>query len=184
MSHAVFSLKVVGLAVGLLLIASHAWAWAQPELARRWLGRLPRSHEAGIAVLTVDLIWTWLAAFNMDWGEFYYVQRPVLIALPVIFYLVIRYVDEFLSSRALGIFFLLAAAPLLNAAFLQPPESRLLLVILAYGWIVVGMLWVSQPHLLRDQIGWVGRSAARWRVATGAGVVYGFVLLVCAVAFY
>ena len=184
MNHSALSLKTVGIVVGLLLIATHVLAFLQPATVRRWLGRLPRSHEAGIAVLTVDLIWTWLAAFNMDWGEFYYVQRPVLVALPVVFYLVIRYVDEFLSARALGILGLLAAAPVLRAAFLQPPESRLLVVVLAYGWVVMGMLWVGQPHLLRDQIGWLGRTAARWRLAAGAGIAYGLLTLVCALAFY
>ena len=184
MNHSALSLKTVGIVVGLLLVATHVLAFLQPETVRRWLGRLPRSHEAGIAVLTVDLIWTWLAAFNMDWGEFYYVQRPVLVALPVVFYLVIRYVDEFLSARALGILGLLAAAPVLHAAFLQPPESRLLVVALAYVWVIVGMLWVGQPHLLRDQIGWLGRTVARWRLAAGAGIVYGLLTLVCALAFY
>ncbi len=184
MTHSLFSLKAVGLIVGLLLVAGHALAFLQPQTVQGWLTRLPRSREAGLAVLTVDFLWTWLLAFNMDWGEFYYVQKPILIALPIVFYLVIRFVDEFLSARALGILGLLAAAPLLDAAFLQPPASRLLVVVLAYAWIVLGMFWVGQPHLLRDQIGWLLRSGARWRLAVGAGLVYGGLMLVCALAFY
>ena len=184
MNHPFLSLKAVGLIVGLLLVAAHALAFFQPDAVRGWLTRLPRSHPAGLALLTVDFVWTWLLAYRMDWGEFYYVQTPVLCALPIVFYLVIRFVDEFLSARALGILGLLAAAPLLDAAFLQPPASRLLVVILAYAWIIMGMFWVGQPHLLRDQIGWINRSAARWRVAAGAGMVYGVLMLVCALAFY
>ena len=184
MIHSLLSLKAVGLLVGLLLVAGHALMFLRPDTVQGWLTRLPRSREVGLAVLTVDFIWTWLLAFNMDWGEFYYVQKPVLIALPIVFYLVIRFVDEFLSARALGILGLLAAAPLLDAAFLQPPVSRLLVVVLAYAWIIMGMFWVGQPHLLRDQIGWLLRSGARWRLAAGAGLVYGVLMLVCALAFY
>ncbi len=184
MNHSPLPLKLVGIVVGLLLVATHALAFYRADAVREWLVRLPRSREVGLVVLTVDFIWTWLLAYRMDWGEFYYVQTPVLVGLPVVYYLVIRYVDEFLSARALGILGLLAAAPLLDAAFLRPPESRLLVVVLAYAWIILGMFWVGQPHLLRDQVGWLLRSAARWRLAVGAGLAYGAVMIVCALAFY
>ncbi len=62
--------------------------------------------------------------------------------------------------------------------------SRLLVVVLAYVWIIMGMLWVGQPHLLRDQIGWLNRSAARWQGAVGAGIAYGAVVLLCALVWY
>jgi hypothetical protein len=178
------NLKAVGLVMALLLIAGHASALARGAEVKRWLVGFPRSFKMGVVLLTVDWLWTEVLAYQMDWGEFYYLQKWILLLLPVCFYLTLKFVDEYLSVRALGILALLVAAPLLDAAFLQPPESRLVLVVLAYGYIVCGMLWVGQPHLLRDQIGWVVRSASLWRVAMGAGVVYGLVLLVCALAWY
>ena len=137
-----------------------------------------------MALLSVDLVWTLWLVYTMDWGEFYYLRTPMLVALPVFFYLTIRYVDEFLSVRALGILALLAAAPLLDAAFLQPPMSRLLVVVLAYAWIVMSVFWIAQPHLLRDQIDWIGRTASRWTLAGGAGVIYGLLVLLCALVWY
>ena len=130
--HYPFSLKTVGLLVGLLLTASHAFALARPEETRRWLAGFPRSRAAGVACWRS--IWSGRSCWctQMDWGEFYYLRTPMLIALPVFFYLTLRFVDEFLAARALGILALLAAAPLLDAAFLQPPVSRLLVVVLAY----------------------------------------------------
>ncbi len=92
--------------------------------------------------------------------------------------------DEFLAVRALGILALLAAAPLLDAAFLQPPTSRLLVVVLAYVWVVMGMIWVGQPHLLRDQIGWLGRNGVTLDAGRRRRVVYGLLMLLCAVAWY
>ena len=179
-----FTLKTVGLLVGLLLVAGHGMALARPEASRRWLAGFPRSHRAGVAILGVDFVWALWLVFTMDWGEFYYLRLPVLVGLPICFYLTVRFVDEFLSVRALGILALLAAAPLLDAAFLQPPVSRLLVVVLAYGWIIMGMFWIAQPHLLRDQIGWLGRSALRWTLAVGAGIIYGLLMLLCALAWY
>ena len=39
----------------------------------------------------------------MEMGEFSSFRRPLLILLPISFLLVIRFVDEFLAVRALGI---------------------------------------------------------------------------------
>lgn len=179
-----FSLKLVGIAVSLLLIGAHVFAYLRGDETRRLLKIFPRSHPAGIVLLTIDLLWAFWLAWVMDWGEFYYVQTYVLILLPVAFFLTWQFVNDFLAVRALGILALLAGAPLLDAAFLQPPVSRLLVVILAYAWIVLGMFWVGQPHLLRDQIDWVQRSALRWKAAVLGGIVYGALVLLCALAFY
>ena len=178
------SLKTVGLLVGLLVLASHVYAMVRPAEVQRFLTGLPRSQRIGEVLLLIDLIWAFGLAWKMDWGEFYYMQNYILILLPVFAYLTWQFVDEFLAVRALGILLLLAAAPLLDAAFLQPPMSRLLVVVLAYAWVVFGMLWVGQPHLLRDQIGWVNRSASRWKLAVGSGLVYGALLLLCALVWY
>src|SRR5260370_41918906 len=85
-------------------------------------------------------------------GEFSAFRRPLLIALPIGYVLVLRFVDEFLAVRALGILCLLAAEPLLDAAFLRYETSRLLVTVLAYLLIVAGLLWLTIPYLLRDQI--------------------------------
>ena len=73
---------------------------------------------------------------------------------------------------------LLAAQPLLESAFLREENSRLLLVVLCYVWIVTGMFWVGMPYTLRDQIGWVTASEDRWKCATFTGLVYGVLLLI------
>lgn len=179
-----FTLKTVGLFLGLLLLVGHAVAFALPGPIGAWLVRLPRSHRLGVAILGVDLVWSFWLAFTMDWGEFYYLRQPVLVLLPVFAFLVVKFVDEFLAVRALGILGLLAAAPLLDSAFLQPQRSRLLVVIVAYLWAVGGMFWVGLPHLLRDQVDWVTRSTVRWQGAALAGIVYGLALLFCALVWY
>ena len=178
------SLRLVGILVGLLLCGAHVWAYLRGEETRQFLKRFPRSYPLGVVLLSIDLLWAFALSWVMDWGEFYYVQPYILVGLPIAFFLTLQFVDEFLAVRALGILCLLAAAPLLDAAFLHPQSSRLLLVVLAYVWIVLGMFWVGKPHLLRDQIDWVQRSAPRWRAAVVGGILYGAVLFLCALAFY
>ena len=96
----------------------------------------------------------------------------------------LRFVDEFLAVRALGILCLLAAEPLLDAAFLRYETSRLLVTVLAYLLIVAGLFWVTIPYLLRDQINWSARGAIRWRFMHGVALVYGVVILALAITVY
>ncbi len=176
------SLHTAGLIAGLLLALLSLGALFSP--ARNFLPQFPRSRFAGAILLTIDLVWSvWLLA-TMEMGEFSSFRRPLLFILPVGFILVLRFVDEFLAVRALGILCLLAAEPLLDAAFLRPETSRLLVTVLAYLMIVTGLLWVTMPYLLRDQIQWSTKSDGRWRILSGFGFVYGALILVCAFVAY
>ena len=75
---------------------------------------------------------------------------------------------------------LLAAEPLLEAAFMRHETSRLLLVLLAYVWIINGLFWVGMPWLMRDQIAWVTAKIQRYRAAVLAGALYSGALILCA----
>jgi hypothetical protein len=145
------SLHAVGLIAGALLALLSLAAIFLPS--RNFLPQFPRSRTAGAVLLTVDLIWSFWLLATMEMGEFSNFRKPLLIVLPIGYLLVIRFVDEFLAVRALGILCLLAAG-LLDAAFLRPEASRLLVTILAYLMIVAGLFWVTMPYLLRDQIHW------------------------------
>ncbi|HXA10361.1 MAG TPA: hypothetical protein VNW28_10285 [Chthoniobacterales bacterium] len=177
-----FSLYAVGLIAGALLALLSLAAIFLP--ARNYLPQFPRSRSAGAALLTVDLIWSFWLLATMEMGEFSNFRRPLLIILPVGFVLVLKFVDEFLAVRALGILCLLAAEPLLDAAFLRPEMSRLLVTVLAYLMIVAGLFWVTMPYLLRDQIHWSTKTAERWRLVSGLGFALGAVIVACAVFVY
>ena len=179
-----FSLQSVAIIAGIILVLIGLLGLIRPNLAQDWARRLPRSYIAGIVLLTIDLGWSlWLLA-TMEMGEFQSFRRPLLILLPVGYFLVLRFVDEFLAVRALGILCLLAAEPLLDAAFFRSDPARLVVTVFAYLLIVAGIMWVTMPYLLRDQINWGARNSLRWRCLHGFAFFYGAVVLVLAVAAY
>src|SRR6185437_2060432 len=124
-----FSLQSVGIAVGIFLLFLGFVALFRPALSQDLARKLPRSRVTGIVLLTLALIWNiWLLA-TIEMGEFSRFRRPLLIALPIGYFLVLRFVDEFLAVRALGILCLLAAEPLLdqiNWGARSAPRWRLL----------------------------------------------------------
>jgi hypothetical protein len=178
------SLQTVGLIAGALLILFGLPGLLRPSLVRNFAKRFPRSLLAGVVLLTLDLVWSFWLLATMEMGEFSSFRRPLLLALPIGFFLVIFFVQEFLAVRALGILCLLAAEPLLDAAFFRYEASRLFVTVLAYLLVIAGLFWVTMPYLLRDQISWSAHNDVRWRFMHGLAVAYGAIIAALAIGQY
>jgi hypothetical protein len=176
-----FSLQLTGIVVGLLLVIAHALALALPVPTQSFLRALPRSRTWGTIFLAISALWAFWLVCTIDLGEFARLRSLLTIAVPVGAVLAWVFVDEFLAVRALGILALLAADPILDAAFLRLEASRLLLVCLAYVWILSGLFLVGMPYIMRDLIAWIVGSTTRYRAGAMAGIVCGAAILGCAI---
>lgn len=170
------SLQAAGIIAGAFLVLISLPGLLKPDLASA-ARKFPRSQVAGVILLTICLVWTFWLLATIQMGEFSTFRRPLLIALPIGYGLVLRFVGEFLAVRALGILCLLAAEPLLDAAFLRYETSRLLVTVFAYLLILAGLFWVAVPYVLRDQINWSTRSVFRWRCLHAVALIYGCAIL-------
>lgn len=178
------SLQAVGILVGLVLIVAHVVGLIRQEKILPWLSTVPRSMNLGTVFLTISFLWGWMVATSMDLGEFGQVRWLAQLVLPLFYVGMLFMANDYLGARSLGMFLLLAACPVLDAAFLKMPQSRLLLSVLAYGWIIIGLFWVGMPFTMRDQIAWLQAKPVRYRMACYSGIVYGVLVLAAALLFY
>jgi|694.fasta_scaffold06865_12 hypothetical protein len=188
------SLFTVGLILGCALIAAHVFMLARPQLAQGFLKSFPRNAVLGQILLGLGLAWFWLliapasmgtlGALAMDLGEFNNAKPLLRILIPITMVLVVISVRDFLAVRALGVLGLLAAAPLLESAFLKDPATRLLVPIYAYGLLTASLFWVGMPYLFRDAVDWVTAESKRWNALVVGGLAYGVALVICALAFW
>ncbi|MBU6171990.1 MAG: hypothetical protein KGQ87_10950 [Verrucomicrobia bacterium] len=188
------SLFSVGLILGFALIAVHVFMLARPQLAQGFLKSFPRNAVLGQILLGLGLAWFWLlvapasmgtlGALAMDLGEFNNAKPLLRILIPITMVLVVISVRDFLAVRALGVLGLLAAAPLLESAFLKDPITRLLVPIYAYGLLTASLFWVGMPYLFRDAVNWVTAESKRWNAMVLGGLAYGVALVICALAFW
>ena len=178
------SLQTAGFAAGLLLIFSHAFALLRPEQAAAWAKAFPRSLGAATVLLAIAAVWSFLLVQSIDLGEFSPLRNTMLLAIIAGSVLSWIYVPEFLAVRALGMLLLLAAEPLLESAVLRNEPTRLLLVVLAYAWVIAGLFSVGMPYLLRDAVQWLTVGRNRLKSGALAGAAYGLALVVCAVVFW
>ena len=118
------SLQTAGFIAGGFLLFLGLWGLLQPEGSQAAARSLPRSRIAGFVLFTIALFWSFWLLATMEMGEFSAFRRPFLVILPVGFFLTLRFVDEFLAVRALGILALLVAEPMLDAAFFRYEPGR------------------------------------------------------------
>jgi hypothetical protein len=174
------SLQTTGLAAGALLMLSHALGLIKPAAAIDFARAFPRSRLAGTVLLLLAVVWSFVLVSDIDLGEFSRLRSVMLVGIVAGAVLSWIYVEEFLSVRALGMLLLLAAEPLLESCMLRSEPSRLLLVILAYAWVIAGLFFVGMPYLLRDAVKIVTAQKQIWLMAAFGGLLYGTALLFAA----
>ncbi len=187
-------LCTAGILLALWLIGSHTLMLARPALVQGWLKKFPRNQLSGQVILAIGMAWFWLliapdgmgklSALQMDLGEFDNIKPILRLLVPAALIAVCISVRDFLAVRALGLLGLMIAAPLLAAAFLKDPSSRLLIPIFAYALLTKSLFWVGMPYLFRDSVTWATATPCRWKLVSLAGLAYGIATLVCALAFW
>ena len=192
--YQLLSLFTIGLLLAIWLIGIHALMLARPALVQGFLKKFPRNEQLGQILMGIGLAWFWLliapdhlgklSALSMDLGEFNSAKGLLQWAVPVSLILVCRSIRDFLAVRALGLVGLMVAAPLLGAAFLKDPSSRLLVPLFAYAVLTASMFCVGMPYLFRDAVSWVTADQKRWTLLSVAGLGYGVATLICAFAFW
>src|SRR6478752_5378985 len=192
--YQLLSLFTTGLVLAICLIGLHALMLAKPAMMQVFLKQFPRNDQLGQILMGLGLAWFWLliapdnlgklSALAMDLGEFNSAKGLLQIAVPISLILVCRSVRDFLAVRALGVLGLMVAAPLLGAAFLEDPQSRLLVPVYAYAMLTASLFFVGMPYLFRDAVAWVTADQKRWKLCSLVGLGYGIATLICAIAFW
>ena len=173
-----FSLQQVALVVGAFYFIANLFAALRPVDAAVWLRALPRSVPAGLVLMGVAVVWSLWLCVNIDLGEFTPMRTWLILICLALGGAMLVYSREYLAVRAIAVLLLLAANIVLDAAFLRDEPAKLVLVVLAYVWIVAGIVFLFSPYLLRDLIGWWTKTPRCSRIGGIAGAVFGLVLMV------
>lgn len=155
-------LSVAGYILGTVLLLAHLYALVKRHQVQAFLLASPRNHLLAQILLAGGLFWFFLlvapeglgvlSRFRVGLAEFEGIRWLLQLACPVFLVLMVTQVKNLLFPRALGIFGLMVAAPLLSAAFLQEPVTRLLIPIWCYIVIFLSILWIGKPYLYRDMV--------------------------------
>jgi hypothetical protein len=178
------SLKITAIVIGLLYLVFHLPGALAPARAAHRLRHLPNNYPLGIALMLAATIWFVVLTGTMDLGELSGMRMQLMTVWAVAGVLMVIFVPGFLAVRGLGCLLLLAAALILDAAFLVQTPARYVMTLLAYVWAISGMVLVYSPHLGRDGVNYVTANAHRLRLFSWPGAVLGLVLIVLGIFVY
>jgi hypothetical protein len=175
------SLTLATLLPGLLLIMLGVALVSGRPVVGAALKAMPRSPVATVLFFTAGSAWFLVRVWHLSPADFGNYRTLLFIAFAAIALLAFKYVPDFLAVRGLAILMLLAATPLLDAAFMEYEHpQRLLLVGLVYVGIALAIYLGAVPYRLRDFFGWLFRAPGRSRML-GAGLLgYGGLLAIIA----
>jgi len=168
------SLFLATLLPGLLLAALGAflfWPGAAPAAKS-----LPRSPLAAKVLFGLGAAWfLWRLSRT---GEsdliFFQTPGPVMIAFGALALLAFIYTPDFLAVRGLAVLVLLAAEPLLHAAYMEwDHPQRLLMVTAVYLGLSAALYLAAYPYRLRDFFDWLFRTPGRPRLVGAIVLAYG-----------
>ena len=157
-------------------------AWGDPRVSST-AKALPRSQRGAWLFFGAGALWFLYRLSQLGEADLIFFQKPapVMIAFGVLAVLAFIYAPDFLAVRGLCVLMLLAAEPLLYAAYMewQHPQ-RLLMVTAVYTGLALALYLAAAPYRLRDFFDWLFLRPGRAR-ALGAGLLaYGLVTAVAA----
>jgi len=172
------SLSWIAVGLGAFFVLGNLLFLVAPGATRLALLAFPRSRWAAWMLTALDLAWFgWLLYHEPLWPFFDPVRPWLVVIVPVVIVLVGIFMDELLAARALGGLLLLMGGPILDAARWHPSAWRYVLIVLAYVWIVAGMVFVLSPFRVRRFFDFITRSDARCRIGGAIRLAFGLLLL-------
>ena len=145
------------------------------------LKALPRSATAAYVFFTAGAAWFLYNIWHLSPADFGDYRTILFFAFAIIAALAFKCVPDFLAVRGLCVLMLVAAAPLLGAAYMEYDlPQRLFMVTLVYVGIALAIWLGAQPWRMRDFLTWIFARPGRSRVAGAAFTGYGLLLVIVA----
>jgi hypothetical protein len=137
---------------------------------------LPRSSRGAVVFFGAGALWFLWRLSRLGESDliFFKTPQPVMLAFAVLAVLAFLYTPDFLAVRGLAVLTLLAAEPLLYAAYMEfHHPQRLLMVTAVYVALSAALYLAAAPYRLRDFFDWLFRVPARGRFVGAVLLAYG-----------
>jgi len=143
------------------------------------LKAMPRSTTAAYLFFGAGAAWFLYGIWHLSPADFGQYRNFLFAGFLGVAVLAFKCVPDFLAVRGLATLMLMAAMPLLMAAYMEHEQpQRLLMVALVYLGISAAIWLGAQPWRLRDFIGWLFARPGRARNVGSVAAAYGLLLVV------
>jgi hypothetical protein len=149
--------------------------WKDPRVGAA-AKALPRSRRSAWLFFGGSAVWFLWRLSHVGESDLIFFQQPwpVMLGFGVLAVLAFIYTPDFLAVRGLCVLMLLAAEPLLRAAYMEwgHPQRRLMVTAVYLG-LGLAVYLAAAPYRLRDFFDWLFGAPNRPRVLGALLLVYG-----------
>lgn len=176
-----YKLSTLSAVLGLLYALPGIWGVMKPASFAAAMRKFPRYTPLGV-LLTLAATGWFLYYVSMESNQdFVNIKTALYVFFGAVGVGTCIFVRDFLPVRGLAVLLLLFAKLLCDSAHLVESDWRLVIVTLAYAWVLAGMWFTISPWRLRDLILWSTASEGRTRTTCGLRLAFG--LFIVALAF-
>ena len=170
-------LSTIAIALGCFIMVMNLPAVFAPAFFRRMATGFSRNVPAAWILTAIDVAWVAWIILHAALGRFEFLKPLVYVAAPVSFFAMVFFMDELLAPRALGGLLLLLANPVLNSARWLDTQWRLVMIVIAYVWVIAGITFVLSPFRLRQAAEWGTKTDFRCILGGSIRVLVGALVL-------
>ena len=157
------TLSSIAILLGLCFGLPQIYGILNPVEFGKALRKFPRHTPIGFVLMLSATAW-FLHNLSLEQVSDFLTFKPVLYALfGAVGVGACIFIRDFLPVRGLAVLLLLMAKTMVDAARWVQTDWRLIIVIWAYVWIVMGMWLTISPWRLRDFINWSTATPERTR---------------------
>jgi hypothetical protein len=172
------TLSTLAIILGAGTCALSLYALLKPADVMKQARAFPRSEPIGFVLMLLGTAWFVYNLNNEAIADFAAYKKYMLTGFGALGVLTCIYVRDYLAIRGLAVCMLLLAWFTLYRTRWAESPARLLLVVLAYLWVIAGMWLTISPWRLRDKINWWTATETRFRLGSIAKLILGVILLV------
>lgn len=172
-------LWTVAVVLGLGIAGLNFYGLINPSAFGRVARSFSRHKSIGYPLMLLATGWFLFYVKQENVADFV-AMKPFLYALfGVVGVGACLFLHDFLPVRSLAALLLLGAKLIVDTARWVESDWRLVLVVLAYAWVLLGMWLTISPWRLRDWIQWATANDGRIRALSGLKTAFGlFVALI------
>jgi hypothetical protein len=177
-------LSTLALLLGLGIGLPQIWGLVRPGSFRDALRRFPRSEVWGYPLMLLATGWFVWNLKQENISDFAAWKPFMLVGFTAVGVLACMFVRDFLPVRGLAILLMLLAKVSLDVQRWADTDWKNVVTVLAYVWVVAGVVLTVSPWWLRDWIQWMTATELRVRVGCGLRLALAVGLLVLGMTVY
>jgi hypothetical protein len=173
--------STISILIGLVMSAPQIYGLAKPTAFAASMRKFPRSLAWGYALVALGTGWFLWHLRQESIADFAAFKPYLMAGFVAVGVATCIYLQDFLAVRGLAIVFMLLAKHVVDAARWVDTPWRLVLVTLAYFWVVAGIWFTISPWRCRDLIVWFTATEQRVRVGCALRLALAVLLVVLGV---